>query len=140
MKVYFSQIYIKPGVSFPFSHQFQVHLSNVITDLVVSSMSFVEKYGDDSNLIFRISAKTEIRDNELKGPTVFNKGKDIEYTVFLPFDVIHCASDANRSALHYLLNGVTSALESLDINAETLLKNRESLVERVLSDPIMLKR
>ena len=67
MKVYFSQIYIKPGVSFPFSHQFQVHLSNVITDLVVSSMSFVEKYGDDSNLIFRISAKTEIRDNELKG-------------------------------------------------------------------------
>ena len=60
--------------------------------------------------------------------------------MFLPFDVIHCASDANRSALHYLLNGVTSALESLDINAETLLKNRESLVERVLSDPIMLKR
>src|SRR5580704_1479285 len=100
MKVYFSQIYIKPGVSFPFSHHFQVHLSNVITDLVVPSPSFVEKYGDDFDIVFRISAKREIRDNEIKGPTVFNKEKDIEYTVFLPFDVIHRAPDVNRSALN----------------------------------------
>ncbi len=31
MKVFFSQIYIKQGVNFPFSHQFQAHLSEQIT-------------------------------------------------------------------------------------------------------------
>ncbi len=140
MKVYFSQIYIKPGVNFPFSHQFQAHLSEAITGLVKLSAQFAYKYGDDFNVIFRISAKKEIRNNELKGPTVFDKEKDVEYTVFLPFDVIQRTSDVNRSALEFLLDGVALALTSLDIGVDKLSQERAHLIERVLSDPTMFKK
>jgi hypothetical protein len=139
MKIHFSQIYIRPGVTFPFSHLLQLYLSNEITDRVEPSSKFLAKYGDDYDVIFRISAKKELVNNELKGPTVFEKDRHVEYTVFLPFDVIHRAPDINRSAIEFLLNGVVSVFASLEIIADKLLKDRVQLIERVLSDPGMFR-
>ena len=92
MNVFFSQIYIEPGVDFPFSYHFQRRLSEQVTSLVMPSARFLAKYGDDYKLIFNVSAKQVIQVNEIRGPTVFKKTKDVEYTAFLPFDVIRASS------------------------------------------------
>ena len=103
MKIYFGQIYIQAGVSFPFSFDFQRRLSEEVTPLLQPSSKFCKKYGDDFSLMFRISAKSDLEDNEIRGPTVFRKTRDVEYSIFLPFDVIVRHTDAPRSALRFLL-------------------------------------
>lgn len=140
MKVWFAQIYIEPGVSFPFSHLFQRYLSNEITALVQPSEKFLELYGRDFNLIFRISAKRGISSNEIKGPTVFKRAQDVEYTVFLPFDVINRATESGKAALELLLAGARCILESLDIDTSSILEKQKSLIAHICSDPAMFGR
>ena len=98
MQVFFGQIYIKPGISFGFSHRFQTYLGQKVSALVSPSREFTERYGSDWELMFRISAKEGITENELRGPTVFRKDKDVEFTIFLPFDTIHRDQDVLQSA------------------------------------------
>ena len=50
MNVYVSQIYIQAGVNFPFSHHFQLHLSQELTKRVEPSALFINTYGEDSDL------------------------------------------------------------------------------------------
>jgi hypothetical protein len=139
MKVSISQIYIEPGVSFPFSHHFQRLFSGEITALVVPSVKFIEKYGSDFALIFRMSAKQDIQGNEIRGPTVFRKAKDVEYTIFLPFDVICRHPEVPKTALRFLLKGVCSVFESLRIDTARVLEKQEALIEQVCSDPMMFE-
>jgi hypothetical protein len=137
MKVHFGQVYIHPGVAFPFSHYFQLYLSREITNLVSASAKFVKKYGSGFELMFNISAKRHLQDNEIKGPTVFKKTKDVEYSIFLPFDVILSSSDVLRSALEFLLRGVCSVLVSQGIDTARIIEKQESLIDHVRSDPTM---
>src|SRR4051812_3762329 len=138
MTIHFGQIYVQPGVSLPFTHRFQLRLSEAISALVEPSPAFAEKYGSDYELMFRISAKKGLHDNEVVGPTVFRKARDVEYTVFLPFDVITRSSEVPRTALRYLLEGVYSVFESLDIDSSRVVGAQESIVEGICSDPMML--
>jgi hypothetical protein len=139
MQIHFGQIYIQPGVSFSFSWHFQRFLSKETTALVVPSAKFVEAYGSDFELMFRISAKKGIQDNEIRGPTVFRKAKDVEYTVFLPFDVITHEPEVSKSALRFLLRGVCSVFKSLDIDTAMVLEKQESLIEQICSDTTMFE-
>jgi len=139
MKVHFGQIYIKPGVAFPFSHLFQRRLSDEITALVLPSAAFVQLYGDDWQLIFRISAKRNITDNEIRGPSVFKKAKDVEFTIFLPFDVIQRDASIAQSAIVFLLRGVCSVLGSLGFDTSNIDACQSGLAESISSDPTMFK-
>lgn len=138
MKVWFSQIYIEEGVNFPFSCHFQKRLSQMITGLVEPSAKFIEKYGRDFELMFRISAKHALLDNEIKGPAVFKKAKDVEYSVFLPFDLIIKHTDAPKVALIYLFKGVCHVFDLLEIDKAKLLKTQETLIDDICSDQTML--
>jgi hypothetical protein len=89
--------------------------------------------------MFRISAKRGISDNEIRGPTVFKKDKDVEYTIFLPFDVIAAEPDVNRGALTFLMKGVYRVLESLEIDTATLRSHENSIVNHILTGPGMLR-
>ena len=139
MKVYFTQLYVQPSVEFPFSYRFQHYLSTTVTDLVTPSATFREQYGSDSKLVFNISAKRIIQEAEIKGPTVFKKTKDVEYSVFLPFDVIMCNSEVPQSALRYLLHGVCSVFESLGIDPTPIVERQESMIQHICSDPEMFR-
>jgi hypothetical protein len=138
MQVDFRQCYIEDGANFPFSHHFQGRVSEEIGQLVASSAKFTEKYGSDFDLIFNVSAKKVIKDNEIRGPSVFRKTKQVEYSIFLPFDVIIRGSDAPKLALRFLLQGVCEVLALLGIDEGRLLENQESLVEGILADPNVL--
>lgn len=138
IKVYFSQCYIEPA-AFPFSHLFQKRLSREVTALVEPSAEFQKRYGDDFDLVFNVSAKQKIRDNEVRGPAVFRKDRNVEFTVFLPFDVIMRKADAPRVALAFLLNGVAYGFDKLEIDNSKLLKKQESIIKGICADPTMLK-
>ena len=138
MTIHFGQIYVQPGVNLPFTHRFQLHLSKAMSDLVAPSPAFVERYGSDYDLMFRISARKGLPDAEVLGPTVFRKARDVEYTVFLPFDVITRSSDVPRTALRYLLHSVCSVFEALDIDSSKIVGRQESIIEGICSDPTML--
>ncbi|WP_406694612.1 hypothetical protein V5E97_26440 [Singulisphaera sp. Ch08] len=139
MKIGFSQIYVEPSACFPFSHLFQRRLSEEVTALVEPSALFVERYGEDFELMFRISAKQALDDTEIRGPTVFKKTKDVEYTTFLPFAVIMRQADAPRHAIIFLLKGVYEVFDLLDISKFKLLDKQAELIEGICSDPTMLR-
>jgi hypothetical protein len=139
MKVYFRQVYIEPGVAFPFSHHFQRRLSEEVTALVTPSARFGKDYGTDFDLIVNVSAKKTLRDNEIRGPAVFRKTKDVEYSVFLPFDVVSNEQDVCKSALTFLLKGVCSVFEALGIDTARVAERQASLIESICSDPRMRK-
>jgi hypothetical protein len=139
MEVSFSQAYIEPNVDFPFSHHFQIRISEEVTALVEPSPKFLEKYGPDYELIFNVSAKTGLQDNEIRGPSVFRKAKDVEYTIFLPFDVIIRHPDAPRRALRFLLKGACEVFGRLGIDSTRLLDSQESIIDGICCDLIMLE-
>lgn len=138
VKVQFGQIYVEAGVDFPFSHHFQRRIADDVSALVEPSSEFTQKYGSDFELMFRVSAKKGITDHEVRGPTVFKRTKDVEYTIFLPFDIITRQADAPRQALKYLLKGVYDVFDSLGIDTSKLLADQDHLIEGICSDPAML--
>jgi hypothetical protein len=139
MKIHFGQIYIEPGVTFPFSILFQRRLSDEVTALIAPSALFTQRYGDDWELMFRVSAKRIISDNEIRGPSVFRKSKDVEFTIFLTFDAIQREASVARSAVTFLLRGVCSVLDSLGFETSAIQNSQASLAESLSSDPTMLE-
>jgi len=101
---------------------------------------FVDVYGEDFSLGVRISARRKLIENEIKGPTIFKKVKDVEYTLFLPFDVIQQAKDACRAAADFILSGVEQILVLAHIELPDFEARKVLLIEQICSDPSMLKR
>ena len=131
MNIYFSQIYIQEGVTFPFSHIFQKFLSEKITRLVASSDYFNKNYGADWDIIFRISAKNEIDDVEIKGPTTFKKDNDVEFTIFLPFQKLNTQSDNYKLTIKTIINSTCDTLDSLDISTFKIDEYSNQLVSEI---------
>ena len=139
MQIFFGQIYIKPGISFPFSLHFQRVLGERISSLVSTSVDFEKRYGSEWNIMIRISAKDGIEKNEIRGPTVFRKSKDVEFSVFLPFAVISTKQEPLHSALSFLFSGTYSALEALDLVTSRLRESEHTITQAILSDATMVE-
>ncbi|NQV23132.1 MAG: hypothetical protein HQ518_02095 [Rhodopirellula sp.] len=139
MKIYVTQIYIQAGVGFPFTHRFQQFISRELTNRVQLSERFIEQYGEDFDLTFNMVAKSEIADTEIKGPTVFRRDKNVEYTIFLPFDDQTQDSDLLHSIVVKLLAGIVRVLDDLKFDTTRLSGDSLSLADHVVNDPVMTK-
>jgi len=139
MKVFFSQVYVQVGISFPFSHVFQKFLSAEMTEILQPSPMFIGCYGEDYELMFRISAKQELESMEIKGPSIYRKTKDIEYTLFLPYTSIMKEPEPNKIALEYLYEGVYCVLSKYEINVSNLKTEQDRTIHKILTTPGMLK-
>src|SRR5687768_15844375 len=105
MKIYFGQVYVEVDANFPFSYHFQAAFSDAVTRLVPASDAYEKKYGKRA-VMFNVSAKRGTRQNEVKGPAVFKDSKTVEFTIFLPYDVITAkGKDFCQPALNFLLDG-----------------------------------
>jgi hypothetical protein len=138
MNVSIGQIYIKPGVKFPFSHLMQIRVSDELSALVEMSPEFQSRYGPDYSFIVNVSADTGIVDNLIKGPAVFKRTRDVEYTVFLPYDVIIMAGDGCREAMRFLMAGIRSALKRARLDTTRLDERENAIIESICSDATML--
>jgi len=139
MNVYFRQCYIEPGAEFPFSHYFQRRLSREITSLVEPSSNYLQKYSPRFNVTFNVSAKKGISENEIRGPTVFKKTHDVEFTVFLPFDAIMRRAEVPKAALSSLLKGVCDVFDSLEIDKAKILDEEASIISSICADATMVQ-
>ena len=140
MKVYVTQVYVEPGVNFPFSHIMQGWLADELTSLADPRDEFERKYGSDFNLGVYISAYPKTVENVIKGPTVFKKKRDVEYTVFLPYDAIIEAANGCRVALEFLMDGIRNVFEQTGIDPRKLDLRRSGVIEHICSDAKMLKK
>ncbi len=139
MKVSVSQIYIKPGVSFPFSHVMQRLLSSELSNCVEASAEFKTQYGTGYHLVVNMSADTDIVDNVVRGPTVFKRSRSVEYTVFLPYDMILQSRDGCREAMVFLLSGIRSILQQLRIDTQDFDQKKDIIIKSICTDTAMLK-
>lgn len=137
MKVYFGQIYVEPGVSYQFTHHFQQWLGQFVSVHVCASPEFISSYGMDYSLMIRISAKSGIELPEIKGPTVFKRDKDVEFSIFLP----HNKSQVTDYSLvlQQLMLGVIHILSSVKIDTSSLLDHLPHLIDEALNTPSMIR-
>ena len=137
MKLFYGQLYTQAGSSFPFSHVFQQFMGARTTELVKPSSTYINGHGEDYSLMFRISAKRELAINEIVGPTVYKKDRDVEYSIFLPYTPITQMNDPNRSALEYLFEAVYEVLEGYEIDTSKLRAEQKNMIEEIMSRPEM---
>ena len=140
MIVSIGQVYIKPGVRFPFSHLMQVWVSEALSSVADNCADFQMNYGCDFELIVRVSADTQIADNMLKGPTVFRENKVVECSLFLPFDIISKDPEGCRAAMKFLMAGVRSVFRKVGIDPTMLDEKTAIIIDHVCSEPTMLKQ
>jgi hypothetical protein len=139
MKVSVGQIYIQAEVDFPFSFEMQSWISKELSALASPGPAFLKSYGKGFELIIRLSAKTKIGENEIRGPSVFKKNKDVEYTVFLPFDPIRDAgAGSRRLAAEKFVDGVAAVFAKAGILAPKLSERRATLINKLVTDDEML--
>jgi len=140
MKLSVGQIYIEPGVTYPFSGKFQVFLGKEMTQLVEPSERFSKKYSDDFNVKFRLSAKAGLAAAEIRGPSTYRKTKDIEFSIFLPHtgEAISINDQEKcRQPLVIFFECVATILESLFLDPTRIRQQAAELTEKIISDPLM---
>ena len=139
MKIFVGQIYIKPGVSFPFSLRFQKWLGDALTQRVVASEVFRNAYSDSFSLGLRISAKDDIDQTEIKGPTVFKRDKSVEFTIFLPHRVCdYNEPECSLGVLRLILRSAVLVLEELGLDAAKVKIDSSALEDDFLNTPGLL--
>ena len=139
MKIFVGQIYIKAGVAFPFSLRFQKWLGDALSERVAVSPEFSSEFGTGYGLGLRISAKDDIEQPEIKGPTVFKRDKTVEFTIFLPHRANDCYDPAVASPLvNQVLQSVVIVLNQIGLNAATVLRDVDYLRSEFLSVPGLL--
>jgi hypothetical protein len=106
---------------------------------VGTSKKFADLYGPEYDLIFRMSAKEGLAKPEIKGPTVFKRDKDVEYTVFLPFDrSVEMDAKTLSRALDFLLTSMIEILKELEMTTTGLSTELSAIVDRILGDAKMI--
>ncbi|MHA3770734.1 hypothetical protein ACXR0O_04250 [Verrucomicrobiota bacterium sgz303538] len=139
MKIYAGQLYITPGVSFPFSLQFQRWLGDELLKRVEPSEGFRKLYAENFDLGFVISAKSDIDQPEIKGPTVFKREKDVEYTIFLPYENRNYYDvSALLDVFRLLLQSIIRIMEGLRIDAAKVRESAPFLYTEFLAKPELM--
>jgi hypothetical protein len=140
MRVHIGQIYIEPGVMFPFTHVFQKHLSELLTSHIPKE-AFVIRFGDGYDLIFNVSAKKDLVITEIKGPAVFKRYKTVEYTVFLPgrVDALH-DKDSLAGVICLLLSAIQEVLGDLGMPANLAAVEVSAMAREIVENPAMIRQ
>jgi hypothetical protein len=167
MQLHLGMFPVEPGAYVPFNCTFQKYISEQVTPLVDTSPWFSAKYGDDWKLIFNISARwspdeddtergEKLSDDvraklarvrwftseplrvELRGPTVFRKDKDVEYSIFLPFRRVIESETPPATALNHIFAGVYAVLEKMQIDTSKLRAEQDRIIQHVCSEPRLI--
>jgi hypothetical protein len=140
MKTFVSQIYIEPGVKFPFSIAFQQRMSEWPTKLINGWGKNAAQYPMDFDLIFRLSSKSDINEPEIYGPTVFIIDKNVEYTVFLPFRMVGIGKDADfTNIIIFLIDSISLICSRVGIDTERLQDSSLDIATDIVNDTEMFK-
>ena len=140
MKIFVGQIYISAGIEFPFSLRFQKWLGDTLSERIEVSGEFSKKFGVDFKLGFRLSAKEEIGEPEIRGPTVFKRDKDVEFSIFLPFRSKDYHDPVEASLiLEQFLRAAAQVMNQIGLNTDKLLTDLPHIKTEFLRTPGLLR-
>ena len=89
--------------------------------------------------MFRMSAKAELTLPEIKGPAVYRKDKDVEFSIFLTYDKQKKQGPTEyRQALRELMDQIIIVLERLEIDTSKLRLDTHALIESICTTPGMI--
>lgn len=134
MNVFFSQIYIEPGVYIPFSDEFVGKLDQFF-GIYSKKIKVKKKFGDPSSLEMRISAKKNIKIAEISKFQISKKYSEINVFLFLPFDIIEKDPNGPKIAVEAVVNSACLVLSKIVENFSDLDLPICPFVEKVASDP-----
>lgn len=136
MNIFFGQIYLAPDAVFPFSFKFNNWLAEEVAKHVVDSDGFRGAYPGIMRLGFRISARKSLNSIDLRGPTIFRRAKDVEFTIFLPHNRIQFETAEDlRPIVEALLGGVIGALDKLFIGSTELQNHAPEIAKAFQNTP-----
>jgi hypothetical protein len=133
-KLRVSQVYVHVGIEFPFSHLAQRFLERELLEVMDVSL-FDKRYGSDFHIVLNVSAEQATRTPRIAGPAVFRRTKDVEYTIFIPFDVVVDSDEPCFTAAELLLEGAESAFRHAGISCPGLPSERQRIAREVCSNP-----
>lgn len=110
-----------------------------LTRYYASTGHDISRYSDEFNLIFRMSTKSGIDESEIRGPTVFKRDKDVEYTVFLPFRGDHCDATALHEVVKLLISGIVRVLDDLGFDSANVSDGADDFANDVVPDAAMIE-
>lgn len=140
MRVFVCQVYVEVGAVFPFTLAMQQWLGQELTAIARPRSRWLERYGADFDLNIRVSARRSLTSNDIRGPSVSRKGKDVAYSIFLPYTIISQADDGCAEATGWLLDGIGEVFRRADVEAVALKGERARLVDYVCTADGMLER
>lgn len=141
MKIHIGQFYLEVGAAYSLSYRFQGFLGEELSSRVEPSEKFIAEYGEDYELMFRISAKSGLTAPDVKGPTVFKDDKDVEYSIFLPFDKDRPLGELQyREVLALLFHEIEVVLKSLGMEVKGLAQDARDIIDQIVKNPVMFRR
>lgn len=134
MNVYFSQIYIEPGVYIPFSDKL-IDKLNQFFGFHSKMIRVKKKFDDSSKLKLRISAKKCIKNVEISEILRSRKYSEINVFLFLPFDIIEKDPSGPKIAVEAVVVSACLVLSKIAENFSDLDLPISPFVEKVAGDP-----
>lgn len=134
MNVFFSQIYIEPGVYIPFSDEFIGKMDRFF-GIYSKKIKVKKKFGDPDTIEMRISAKKNIKIAEISKFQISKKYSEISVFLFLPFDIIEKDPNGPKMAVEAVVNSACFVLTDISKNFQSLNVPISSFVENVAGDP-----
>lgn len=139
MKVAISQFYVQQGAEFPFSYKFQRFLSQMLSSKINTAPTpdpATERY---STLIVRLSAKHGLLSNEILGPALYEKDKEIEFSLFLPYNAISKNPHPAREAIRCIVEGINLIYSKLGLDHARASIDVDVLMNSICSDRNMFR-
>ena len=134
MKTRVSQAYSEPDNWYPLSLKFQKWLGAEIEQIANRASSDL-LYDKDWTLIVWIDASSSQRKGEVNGPTIYERGKSVEFTVILPF-----FSDLSLNEDYIrMFEILITCLDEILLSCGTSIRsNQERLLNSFIRDPEMI--
>ena len=134
MRIFITQVYVKPSFKFKLSQNLVKQLSNRINEKNFFENDFKKKYrGFDIIIDISSLPESEISDLKIKGPTIFNKDKQIEYVLYIPYEKVMCDEDRLLSITRYIIHGIKSILKKHNMLSYAI-EDSEQFINNFISE------
>ena len=137
MKIAFSQLYVEPGASFkrldgPLLGAMRAALDGLGKNIDQLSSKFA---GEDFELVFVLSARSDLDSLEIKGPNIRRKAQAVEFSLFLPWQKATDFKEEIEYVLPKISEGIVSVLTRYEVDASGVDAAIRNVLREARVDP-----
>lgn len=137
MKISFVQMYSEVGASFD-------RLDGPLLQTIVSRLNSLKKNIDqltskfevrDFKLLLTLSAKTNLDQLEIKGPTIWRKENSVGFSLFIPWRKTNDFIDEIEYILPWISKGIISVLAKYGVDGQGVDEVIQEIIEEAKRTP-----